>query len=123
MRPPILKSLFLGETDSGFSTLLGRTHLTAELMKHGSKAQAITKTIGVYNVLRQGHRLIVPCQSLVRIAKGPQRRGSKVMARHASVLPIEERLGAVLLGIIERYALCHMRARRGYRAQVEQRRP
>src|SRR6266568_4532066 len=31
--------LFRGEADSGFSTLLGGTHVTAELMEHGSHAQ------------------------------------------------------------------------------------
>ena len=45
------------------------------------------------------------------------------MAYHASVLPVEERSGAVLLGVIERHTLCKVRVRRGCRSQVEQRRP
>src|SRR5262245_60119465 len=116
------KTLFLRKADEGFGTLLGGTLLAAELMEHGSSLQGIPQTIGVDNVLRQGHRLLVPCQSLVRIAKMPQRQGGMAAAHHARVLPIKERRGTVLLGIVERYTLCQMRARRGSRAQEEQRR-
>src|SRR5215831_18791749 len=57
---PGRKSLFLRQADGGFRSLLGRTHLTTELMEKGSKAQDITQTRGVDHVLRQGHRLLVP---------------------------------------------------------------
>src|SRR6266487_4041913 len=43
-------------------------------------------------------------------------------AHHARVLPIEEHRGAVLLGIIKRYALCQMRVRLGCCTLEEQRR-
>src|SRR5215510_12526816 len=44
-------------------------------------------------------------------------------ADHASVLPREERLGAVLLVIVKRYPLGKMGVRQGCCAQEEQRRP
>src|SRR5262245_8325980 len=103
---PGWKSLFRGETDSGFRSLLGRTHLPTELMEKGSKAQDITQTRWVDHGLRQGHRLLVPCQPLLRIPQRPQRPGGMAAAHHACVLPIEERQGTVPLGIIKRYALC-----------------
>ena len=40
-RDPVWKSLLRGEPNGGFGTFLGNTHLTAELMDHGSKAQGI----------------------------------------------------------------------------------
>src|SRR5712691_9658349 len=110
-RPPVRKSLFLGETESGFTTFLGATPLTTELIEHRRTTQGIAEAKGMRHVLRQGHRLIGPCESLVRIAKPPQRQRGMATAHHARVLPIEEHRGAVLLGIIKRYALCQMRVR------------
>ena len=75
------------------------------------------------NVLRQGHRLLALRQPLLRSAQGPQHPGGMAAADHASVLPIEERLGAVLLVIVKRYPLGKMGVRQGCRAQEEQRRP
>ena len=92
-------------------------------MEHGSKVQGKTQAKGVRTLLRQGHRFLAPRQPLVRIAQVPQRPGGKAVAHHPSVLPIEERRGTVLLGIVERYPLGKVRVRSGYRAQVEQRRP
>ena len=92
-------------------------------MEHGSSAQGITQAIGVRTLLRQGQRLIEPRQPLVRIAQGPQRPSSKVMANHASVVSVEERSGAVLLGIVQGYPLCKVCERRNCRTQEEQRRP
>ena len=68
---------------------------------------------GCATLLRQGHRLVAPRQPLVRIAQVPQRPRGKAVANHASVLPIEERRGAVLLGIVERDTLRKVRVRRG----------
>ena len=82
-------------------------------MEHGSKAQGKTQAKGVRTLLRQGHRLVAPRQPLVRIAKIPQRPGGIAAANHASVVPIEERRGAVLLGVVEGYPLCKVRVRRG----------
>ena len=45
------------------------------------------------------------------------------MANHARVLPIEDRRGVVLLGVVERYPLRQVRVRRGWRAQEGQCRP
>src|SRR5215475_14690581 len=74
------------------------------------------------HLLCQGHCLVAPRQPLVRIAKIPHRKGAIAVASHARVLAIEERRGAVLLGIIEYYTLRKMCLCSGYRTQVEQRR-
>ena len=92
-------------------------------MEHGSKAQDKTQAKGVRTLLRQGHRCVDPRQPLVRIAQVPQRPGGKAVANHARVLPIEDRSGAVLLGIVERYTLRQVPVRRGWHTQAEQRRP
>src|SRR5262249_19011195 len=94
-----------------------------ELMEQSRTTQGITQAMGVYNVLRQGQCLIIPCQPLVRIAKIPQGPGGMAAADHASVLPIEERLGAVLLVIVERHPLCKVCMRKGCLSQEEQCRP
>src|SRR5262249_46358254 len=122
-RPPVRKSLFRGEDDGGVRALLGGTTLPAELMEHSSQAQGISQAIGVRALLRQGYCLVVPCPPLVRIAKVPQRPGSIAATDHARVFPIEERNGAVLLGVVERHSLYTVRVRSGYRAQIEQRHP
>src|SRR5215831_3056979 len=85
--------------------------------------QGITQTEGVRALLRQCHRLLTLRQPLVRIAKNAQRTSRKALAHHASVLPMQERRGAVLLGIIERYTLRKMGVRLGCHAQIIQCRP
>jgi hypothetical protein len=92
-------------------------------MEDSSMTQSITQAKGMRTLLRQGHRLVVPRQPLVRIAKPPQRPGGTAEANHASVLPIEERRGAVLLGVVERHTLRKVCVCKGWRSQVEQRRP
>src|SRR5947208_2885373 len=92
-RHPVRKSLIRGKADGGFGVLLGSTHLTTKLIEPRRKTQGIAEAKGMRRVLRQGHRLIVPCQPLVRIAKRPQRMGGMAAAHHACVLPIEERRG------------------------------
>src|SRR5262245_610407 len=104
-RQPVLKSLFLGEADEGCGTLLSQTHLAAEEMKHNSKEQRESQTKGVGNLQRQRHRCLALCQPLVRIAQRPQRPGGKTVTHHASIFPIQERRGTMLLGIVERDAL------------------
>src|SRR5215831_5814504 len=121
-RPPARKSLFRGEADGGFCALLGSTHLAAELMEHGSKAQSKTQAKEVRILLRQRYRLLAPSQPLVRIPQRPQRPRGKDVTHHTSVFPIKECRGAVLLGVIERHTLCKVRVRLGWCAQAEQRR-
>jgi hypothetical protein len=119
-RPPVRKFLFRGEADGGFGVLLDGTPFPAKLMEHSPNTQGITQTKGVRTLLRQGHRLLAPRQPLVRIAQVPQRPGSNAMANHTRVLPVEERMGAVLLGVVERDPLRHVRVRRGWRSQEGQ---
>src|SRR5262249_36370269 len=107
-RPPERESLFLGEVDSGFSRLLGSTHLTAKLMENGSKAQGKTQAKGVCTLLCQGDRLIVPHFPLVRIAQEPQHPSIQAMTNYTSVLAIEKSRGAVLLEIVQGYPLGKM---------------
>src|SRR4029453_2420985 len=101
-RHPERKSLFHGETDRGFGTLLGSTPLAAELMEHGSKGQDKTQAKGVRTLLRQRHRLLALRQPLLRIPQIPQRPSSKDVTYHTSVFPVQERRSAVLLGVVER---------------------
>src|SRR5215471_20782774 len=106
---PLRKSLLHGEADGGFCAFLGSTHLATQLMEQGSSRQGVAQAMRVGNVLRQGQRLLVLCQPLVRRAQVPQCPGSMAAADHASVLPREECMGAVLLGIVEGYALYKVR--------------
>ena len=112
-RPPVRKSLFRGEGNGGFGALLGGTSLAAELMDHGRIAQGKTQAKGVCNLVRQGHRLLATRQPLVRRAQVPQRPSGMDAAHHTSVLPIEDRRGVVLLGIVDLYTLRQVRVRRG----------
>src|SRR5215471_173600 len=89
-------------------------------MADGSENQGNTQAKRVVDLLCQGHCVVAPRQSLVRIAKTPQRPRPTAAAHYPSVLPIEERRGTVLLGIVERHPLDKVRERRGDRAQVEQ---
>src|SRR5262249_7771372 len=105
---PVRKSLVCGDADGGFSALLGATHLTAELMEHSRSTQGKTQAEGVCTLLRQRHCFLAPHQPLVRITQVPQRPGVLNRAYHASILPIEKRVGAVLIGVVEGYTLCVM---------------
>src|SRR5712691_11226952 len=111
---PVWKSLFRRKAHSGFGAFLGATLLPAKLMEYRSSTQGKTQAIGVRNLLCQGHCLVAPHQPLVRIPQIPQRPGGMAAAHHTRALPIEEHRGAVLLGIIECYALGKMRVRIGY---------
>ena len=72
-----------------------------------------------HNLLRQGHRLVAPRQPLVRVAKIPQCPSAKDTANHASIAPVEEGRGAVLLGIVEGYTLCKVRVRSSWLSHEE----
>src|SRR5215470_10713245 len=111
MRSPVWKLLLSGELDSGFGVFLGETHLATELMKCGNRVPGKTQAIRVRKLLHQSHCLLALRQRLVRIAQIPQRPGSKAVTHHASILPIERRMGAVLLGVVECHTLCIVRVR------------
>ena len=117
------KSLFRGKADNGFSTLLGCTHLAAELMEHRSSTQGNTQAKGVHNLLRQSYRFVAPRQPLVRIAQEPQRPSDMAATHHASILPIEERRGTVLLGSYRAIPCIKCVCAAAVRSQAEQRPP
>src|SRR5262245_13603335 len=71
-RHPEPESLFLREADRGFSAFLGSPHLTAECMENASPDEGRTEAVGVCQVLRQGQRLVIPRQPLLRIAQQPE---------------------------------------------------
>jgi hypothetical protein len=119
----VQKSLCRRQDDAGFGALLGRFPLAAALMEHGRFTQREIQAKRVGELLCQGHGFLDACPRLVRIAQVPQRRGGIAAAQHPGILPMEEHRGAVLLGIVESYALGKMRVRRGDRAQLEARRP
>src|SRR5262249_11940252 len=104
-------------------TFLGETHLATKRIGYSRKTQNESQAKGVRTLLRQGYCLIVLHLPLVRIAQVPERPSSMATAYHAIVLPIEERRGAMLLGIVERYALYQVRECRGLLSHEGQRRP
>src|SRR5215831_6262909 len=99
-RFPDGKSLFLSEADGGFDAFLGCLSLPTVLMEHGSNSQDITQAIGVRHLLCQRQRFAYLCLFLVRIPKIPQRPRVHGTANHLSVVPIEERIDTVLLGVV-----------------------
>src|SRR5262249_47029662 len=88
---------------------LGATLLTAVLMEYRRTTQGKSQAKGMSNLLCQGHRLLALCQPLVRIAEVPQRPGRVAVTNHTSVVPIAERRGAVLRGVVERHTLRKVR--------------
>ena len=65
---------------------------------------------------------LAPRQPLVRITQGPQRPGGVDVAQHATIVPIAERRGAVLLSIVERHPLRKMGVRSGWLSREDDRR-
>src|SRR5262249_38840360 len=118
-RYPVWKSLFHGKSNGVFGVFLGAMRLAKEQMEHRSRIQGTPQAIGVCNLLRQNYRFLAPRQRLVRITQVPQHTSSKAMAHHPSVLAIEKRIGAVLLGVVERYTLRKMCVRICCRAHPE----
>src|SRR5215471_3073312 len=118
-RHPVGKSLFHGKGHGGFSAFLGATRLTTERMEHGSSTQGKTEAKGVRHLLCQRQCIVRLFPSLGWIPQTPQRPGSKAAARHPSVLPMEKRQGAVLLGVVQGYPLGKMRMRSRDRAPPE----
>src|SRR6516165_5817032 len=89
-------------------------------MAEGSDTQGAIQAEGVRTLLRQGYRLVVPCQPLVRIPKRPERPSGVATANYTRLLPMLEYRGVVLLGIVKGYTLCKVRVRRGDSTQPEQ---
>src|SRR5215510_3698659 len=110
-RPPVRKPLIRSDADGGFRILLGGMPLTAQLMELGNKVQGGTQAKRVCNLPREGHRLVAPCQPLIRIAQQPQHESVLGATHHARVLPMEKCRGTVLLGVVECYTLRIMRVR------------
>src|SRR5262245_51001655 len=89
-------------------------------MHYSSSHQGKTQAQVVRTLLRQDYGFLTPRQPLVRVAKIPQRPRVPNVAQHARILPIEERRGTMLLGVIECHALRQVRVRCGWRSQPEQ---
>src|SRR5712691_4508201 len=117
------KSLFLREDNHSFGVLLGATLLAAELMEYSRTTQSKSQAKGVSTLLCQGQCVVDLRQPLVGMTQIPQRPSSQAMTNHPSILPIAERSGAVLLGVVERHPLCQVRVCSGDRTQEEQRHP
>src|SRR5262245_63688922 len=92
-------------------------------MQPGSKALCLHKAKGLRQLPGQGQRLTAPLQRLVRIAQRPQGTGRKGSATNAGVFPIEEGVGAVLLGVVEGYSLLQMGSGGSKLSQIEQAAP
>src|SRR5262249_7501515 len=100
-RPPVRKPLLRSDAEGGVHVLLGGLRLPAELMDHGSKVQGEAQAKRVGTLPRQGHRLVIPCQPLLRIAQMPQRPGVMTRADYTSIFAIAEGRDTVLLGVVE----------------------
>src|SRR5262249_28412418 len=118
-RRPERKALFRREDDGGFGTLLGNMLLTTELMEYRCTTQGKTEAKRVRNLLCQTQRFVHLEPRLGWIPQQPQCPRGVAAARHPSILPVEKRVGAVLLGIIERDTLCQVRVRSGNGSHVE----
>ena len=82
--------------------------------------QSKHQTKGVGELVCQGEALLAPLQRLVRIAQHPQGKGCIDPASHTRVLPIEEGMGAVLLGMVQGNALLQVGTGRNKLAKIEQ---
>jgi hypothetical protein len=70
---------------------------------------------------RQGDRLAAVSLGLVRVAEQPVGHGPESPARHAGVLPVDESVALVALGIVQGNPLLHVLARGGRVAKAERR--
>src|SRR5215813_8477471 len=105
MRLPIRKAMRLCEADRRLGVRLRGLRVPAEALYDRREAVGEGKVVGVSELLGQSERLVAPLECLRRIATHPQREGHIGEATHFGVLPIEHRMGVVLLGIIEGMAL------------------
>ena len=92
-------------------------------MEPGSKVQGKSQAKGVRQLLGQGERLVAPLQGLVRIAKKPQGQGCIGEASHPRVMPVQEGMGAVLLGVVEGNPLLQVLSGWSKLSQIEQGHP
>src|SRR4029450_4657382 len=76
-----------------------------QLMEPGSKDEGNDEAIGVRQLLGEGERVVDSPQGLVWIAEIPQWQRHKGETVHSGVICIQKGVGAMLLGMVERYAL------------------
>src|SRR5262249_11552353 len=105
---------------NGLRPLLGQRQFPAESMHVRTHDHGKCSAEEMRLLLGEGERLITPPQGLVWIAKYPQRLGRMGESTHAVVQPVEEGMGAVLLGIVEDHTLLQVRACRNKLSQQEQ---
>ena len=98
-------------------------HLPAELIDLSHTLQGKRQAEGVRQILGQRDRLLASLEGLVRVAKIPQGQGRIVEGRRPRVLPVEEDMRAVLLGIVEGHHVLQVRSRRRKRSHEEQSKP
>ena len=65
-------------------------------------------TEGLSKRAGEGECFVTPLQGLVGIPKDPQSKGSKGMASHPCIIPIDKGMGTVLLRVIESSSLLEM---------------
>ena len=119
-RDPERKSLLGREAQRGLCPLPSRARLSAELMDHGREVQGVREAEGVSQLLGLGQRVVDAFQGLVGIAKQPPGPGEIDQAAYPGVITVAERMGAVLLRVVERDALLEVRSGRGQFSQPEQ---
>src|SRR5262249_7179998 len=88
---------------------LDSTHLTAELMEHGSSTPGRSTSDGVRHLLCQGDCLVAAHPCLLRIPQTPQHPSGTAETIHPRVRPGQrepEHRGVVLSGMVMHYTLC-----------------
>src|SRR5262245_35636650 len=96
------------ERDQFFGPLLVSLRLPATIVEYASKAQdkGQTRRMSQLPGVREG--LLASLQRLRRIAEEPQHHSQVHLAGSPGVLPVQQGVGLVLLGVIERQALLQM---------------
>jgi hypothetical protein len=101
IRQEVRKPLVGTEGNQRFCPLLSCLPLPTELVDCDSNAQGQSQAKRVRQLVGQGENLANPPKGLVWVAKKPEGLSHPREATHASIIPVEEGMGAMLLGIVE----------------------
>jgi hypothetical protein len=101
-KQPIRKTLLSTEGNRRLGVLRSHRPFSAEPMNKSRIEQGEGQAEGVSDPVREGEGLITPLRGLIRVTKMPERYCRVGQAEFAGVLAVNERMGTVSLGIVER---------------------
>ena len=101
--------------------ILDRRRLPAILPEHGGEVERQRQRAGLAKLLPEADRLAAALHGLVRVTEQPEGHGAEGQTRHARVLPVEEGVTLVSLGIVQGNCLLHVFARGRRVADAERR--